>query len=84
METLCAILAFAATQKLLIYQLDIKGAYLNGKLKHRMYMRQPEGYDDGTGHVYMLVKTLYSLKQAGWEWNKEFDSKLRRQGYVCL
>jgi hypothetical protein len=41
-------------------------------------MCQPEGYDDGTGCVYMLVKTLYSLKQVGQEWNKEFDSKLRR------
>ena len=78
METICAILAVAATRKLFIYQLDIKGAYLNGKLKQHVYMRQPEGYDDGTGRVCMLVKTLYGLKQAGREWNQEFDSKLRR------
>ena len=84
METIHAILAIAATQKLFIYQLDIKGAYLNRKLKQHMYMQQPEGYNDGTGCVCMLVKTLYSLKQAGWEWNIEFDSKLKRQGYVRL
>ena len=84
METICTILAVAAMQKLFIYQLDIKGAYLNGKLKQCMYMWQPEGYDNGTGHICMLVKTLYGLKQVGWEWNIEFDSKLKRQGYVHL
>ena len=84
MEIIHAILAVAAMQKLFIYQLDIKGAYLNGKLKQHMYMQQPEGYNNSTGCVCMLVKTLYSLKQAGQEWNIEFDSKLRRQGYVHL
>ena len=83
-ETICAILMVAAMWKLFIYQLDIKGAYLNGKLKHHMYMHQPEGYNDGTGYICMLVKTLYGLKQAGWEWNQEFDSKLRRRRYVHL
>ena len=78
METIRAILVVAATRKLFIYQLDIKGAYLNEKLKQCVYMRQPEGYDNGTGCVCMLVKTLYGLKQAGQEWNQEFDSKLRR------
>ena len=84
METICAILAVAAMQKLFIYQIDIKGAYLNEKLKQCVYMHQLEGYNDGTRCVCMLVKTLYSLKQVGWEWNIEFDSKLRRQGYMCL
>ena len=78
METIHTILVVAATWKLFIYQLDIKGAYLNGKLKQHVYMCQPEGYDDGTGCICMLVKTLYGLKQVGREWNQEFDSKLRR------
>ena len=58
METICAILTVAAMRKLFIYQLDIRGAYLNGKLKQCVYMRQPEGYDNGMGHICMLVKTL--------------------------
>ena len=45
-------------------------------------MRQPEGYDNGTGRVCQLIKTLYGLKQAGREWNKELDVKLRKKGYV--
>ena len=67
METICTILAVVAMQKLFIYQLDIKGAYLNGKLKQCMYMHQLKGYNDGTRCVCMLVRTLYSLKQVGWE-----------------
>jgi len=47
-------------------------------------MRQPEGYDDGTRRVCLLIKTLYSLKQAGREWNLEFDTKLHKKGYAHL
>ena len=48
LETIRAILAIAPTHKLYMHQLDVKGAYLNGTLKERVYMRQPEGYDDGS------------------------------------
>ena len=55
LETIQAILAIAPTWKLYIQQLDVKGAYLNGKLTERMYMKQPEGYDDGTGCICRLI-----------------------------
>ena len=84
LETIRAILAIAPTRKLHIQQMDVKGAYLNGILNERVYMRQPEGHDDGTGRVCLLKKTLYGLKQAGREWNKELDRKLKRRGYVRL
>jgi hypothetical protein len=83
-ETLRAILAIAPTRKLYMHQLDIKGAYLNGILKERVYMKQPEGYGDGTDRICLLVKTLYGLKQAGREWNLELDTKLTKKGYNSL
>ena len=58
--------------------MDVKGAYLNGQLKETVYMCQPKGYEDTTGLVCKLVKTLYGLKQSGQEWNKEFDKKLTK------
>ena len=64
--------------------MDIKGAYLNGILKEKVDMKQPKGYDDGTGRICQLIKTLYGLKQAGREWNHEFDSKMRKCGYARL
>ena len=84
LKTIRAILAIAPMQKLYIQQLDVKGAYLNGKLTEHVYMKQPEGYNDGTGCVCWLIKTLYSLKQAGREWNIELDTKLRKKGYMRL
>jgi hypothetical protein len=76
LESMRAALAIAALQDLEIIQMDIRGAYLNGELKEEIYMRQPPGFDDGTGRVWKLLKTIYGLKQSGREWNREFDRKL--------
>src|SRR5882762_489233 len=84
METIRAILSLVPSKKLKIQQMDVKGAYLNGILKEKIYMRQPEGYDDGSGRVCLLVKTLYGLKQSGREWNKELDKKLKQLGFNPL
>ena len=64
MDMLCAILTLVPLKKLQLNQMDVKDAYLNGILQETIYM-EPEGYKDGTGQVCQLVKTLYSLKQAG-------------------
>ena len=64
--------------------MDIKGAYLNGILHETIYMKQLEGFGDGTDRVCKLIKTLYGLKQSGREWNKQLDEKLRSHGYKRL
>ena len=71
-----AILALAVAEDWEIQQMDVKGAYLNGKLKEEIYMSQPKGFDNGTSHLCWLIKTLYGLKQSGREWNEELNSKL--------
>jgi hypothetical protein len=81
MDTIRAILALVPKMGLKIRQLDIKGAYLNGILKEKVYMKQPEGYENGTDEVCELLKTLYGLKQAGREWNIEFDGKVKEFGF---
>jgi hypothetical protein len=84
MDTLRAILALVPAYNLKIQQMDVKGAYLNGILQETIYMRQPEGCEDGTGRVCRMIKTLYGLKQAGREWNKQLDQKLKSCGYKPL
>ncbi len=84
METIRLMLALAVTFDTEITQMDVKGAYLNGHLEEEVYMRQPDGYQDGTGKVCRLIKTLYGLKQAGREWNKEFDARLKGLGFMRL
>ena len=65
LETIRVLLAIAVKHKLIIYQMDIKGTYLNGVLKEKVYMKQPEGFDDRSRCICQLIKMLYSLKQAG-------------------
>jgi len=62
--------------------MDVKGAYLNSKIKEELYMNQPEGYDDGSGRVCRLIKSLYGIKQAGCEWNLEFNQQLESHGWT--
>ena len=50
-ETVRLLLAMVLRLNLRVQQMDIKGAYLNGILKETIYMRQPEGYSDGTDRV---------------------------------
>ena len=83
MESLRAILALAAVHNLDLRQMDIKGTYLNGDLKEEIYMMQPDGYDDGSGKVCHLQKTLYGLKQSGREWNNRFNNFMtQKAGYT--
>src|SRR5271156_872706 len=84
MDTIRAILALVPIKGLKIQQMDVKGAYLNGILKEKVYMHQPEGYKDDTGRICELIKSLYGLKQSGREWNKELDEKLKGFGFQPL
>jgi hypothetical protein len=47
-------------------------------------MAQPEGFEDGTGRVCRLKKTLYGLKQSGREWNIELNTRMTNLGFKRL
>ncbi|EOY20321.1 Cysteine-rich RLK (RECEPTOR-like protein kinase) 8 [Theobroma cacao] len=48
-----------------LFHLDVKSAFLNGKLDEEIYVEQPPGFElcSGQGKVYRLHKALYGLKQ---------------------
>lgn len=50
--------------------MDVKGAYLNSELEEEIYMRQLEGFNDGSGWVLKLRYAIYGLKQAGHAWHQ--------------
>nr|GEV16049.1 retrovirus-related Pol polyprotein from transposon TNT 1-94 [Tanacetum cinerariifolium] len=58
-------LAYAAHMNMVVYQMDVKTAFLNGNMREEVYVSQPNGFvdPDNPNHVYKLKKVLYGLKQ---------------------
>ena len=67
---------------LLVEQTDVEIAFLNGKVKWRVFVKQPEGYEDGTGKVCMLNKALYGLRKSPRTWYECLDDYLKSLGFV--
>ncbi|GKB76595.1 retrovirus-related pol polyprotein from transposon TNT 1-94 [Tanacetum coccineum] len=57
-------------KNLIIYQMEVKTAFLNDELKEEVYVSQPEGFvdPDHPRHIYHLKNALYGLKQAPRAW----------------
>ncbi|GKD34242.1 retrovirus-related pol polyprotein from transposon TNT 1-94 [Tanacetum coccineum] len=66
MEAIRIFLAFATYMNFKVYQMDVKSAFLNGKLKEEVYVKQPPGFESSEfpNYVCKLDKALYGLKQA--------------------
>ncbi|KAJ9535340.1 hypothetical protein OSB04_un001549 [Centaurea solstitialis] len=84
LEAIRLFLAFAAHMNFKVYQMDIKNAFLNGKLNEEVYVAQPPGFVDPKfpDHVYKLNKALYGLKQAPRAWYDTLSTFLLSKGFV--
>jgi hypothetical protein len=70
LEAIRMFLAYSAHKGFKVYQMDVKSAFLNGKLEEEVYVQQPPGFESSKypTHVYRLDKALYGLKQAPRAW----------------
>ena len=80
MTSIRCLLSLAAVNDLELVQCDVTTAFLYGDLEEDIFMRQPEGYDDGSGRVCKLQKSRYGLKQAPLQWNKKIAEALSKLG----
>ncbi|CAI7921694.1 unnamed protein product [Closterium sp. NIES-54] len=64
-----------------VEQMDVKTAFLYGVVDEEIYMKQPEGYDDGSRCVCRLNKAIYGLKQAPRCWYARLVEALEVLGF---
>ena len=64
LTTIRALLSLAASYSLIVHQMDVKTAYLNGELDEEIYMDQPDEFivTGEESKVYKLLKSLCGLK----------------------
>jgi hypothetical protein len=84
LEPIRILLAFAASKRFKLYQIDVKSDFLNGVIQEEVYVRQPPGFESPKypDRVYKLLKALYGLKQEPWAWYARLKTFLLEHGYV--
>nr|GEV67631.1 hypothetical protein [Tanacetum cinerariifolium] len=69
-EAIRLFLAYASFMGFMVYQMDVKSAFLYGTIEEEVYVCQPLGFEDPDhpDKVYKVIKTLYGLHQALRAW----------------
>ncbi|GJX30785.1 retrovirus-related pol polyprotein from transposon TNT 1-94 [Tanacetum coccineum] len=84
LEALRIFLAYATYMGFVVYQMDVKSAFLNGKILEEVYIQQPPGFESSEipDHVCKLNKALYGLKQAPRAWYEPLSTFLTHHKFV--
>ncbi|GKB56150.1 retrovirus-related pol polyprotein from transposon TNT 1-94 [Tanacetum coccineum] len=84
LEAIRIFLAYAAYMGFVVYQMDVKSAFLNGKISEEVYVQQPPGFESSEfpDHVCKLDKALYGLKQAPRAWYETLSTFLTQHKFV--
>ncbi|GKE15411.1 putative ribonuclease H-like domain-containing protein, partial [Tanacetum coccineum] len=82
-EAIRIFLAFASFVGFIVYQMDVKSAFLYGTIKEEVYVSQPPGFVDPKfpNKVYKVQKALYGLHQAPRAWYATLSTFLLKSGY---
>nr|GFA02674.1 putative ribonuclease H-like domain-containing protein [Tanacetum cinerariifolium] len=71
-------LAYASFKDFVVYQMDVKSAFLYGKIEEKVYVCQPFGFEDPNfpDKVYKVEKALYRLHQSPRAWYETLSTYL--------
>ncbi|GKC31913.1 putative ribonuclease H-like domain-containing protein [Tanacetum coccineum] len=77
-EAIRLFLAYASFKDFVVYQMDVKIAFLYEKIKEEVYVCQPPGFKDPDcpDRVYKVEKALYGLHQALRAWYETLSTYL--------
>ncbi|GJW71706.1 putative ribonuclease H-like domain-containing protein [Tanacetum coccineum] len=77
-EAIRLFLAYASFKDFVVYQMDVKSAFLYGKIKEEVYVCQPPGFEDPDfpDKVYKVEKALYGLHQVPRSWYETLSTYL--------
>jgi len=83
LEAIRLLLSYVVNHGKILYQMDVKSAFLNGVIEEEVYVKQPPGFEDlkHLDHVYKLKKSLYGLKQAPRAWYDKLSNFLIKNGF---
>ncbi|GJV77993.1 putative ribonuclease H-like domain-containing protein [Tanacetum coccineum] len=82
-EAIRLFLAYASFKDFVVYQMDVKNAFLYGKIEEEVYVCQPLGFEDPDfpDRVYKVEKALYGLHQAPRAWYETLLTYLLDNGF---
>ncbi|GJW22527.1 putative ribonuclease H-like domain-containing protein [Tanacetum coccineum] len=82
-EAIRLFLAYASFKDFVVYQMDVKSAFLYGKIEEEVYVCQPPGFEDPhfLNKVYKVEKALYGLHQAPRAWYETLSTYLQDNGF---
>ncbi|GJY29686.1 putative ribonuclease H-like domain-containing protein [Tanacetum coccineum] len=82
-EAIRLFLAYASFKDFMVYQMDVKSAFLYGKIKEEVYVCQPPKFEDPDfpNRVYKVEKALYGLHQAPRAWYETLSTYLLDNGF---
>nr|GEY60864.1 putative ribonuclease H-like domain-containing protein [Tanacetum cinerariifolium] len=82
-EAIRLFLAYASFTGFMVYQMDVKSAFLYGTIDEEVYICQPPGFKDPDypEKVYKVVKALYGLHQAPRAWYEALANYLLENGF---
>nr|GEV35244.1 putative ribonuclease H-like domain-containing protein [Tanacetum cinerariifolium] len=82
-EAIRLFLAYDLFKNFVVYQMDMKSAFLYGKIEEEVYVCQPLGFEDPdfAEKVYKVEKALYGLHQASRAWYETLSTYLLNNGF---
>nr|GEW03697.1 hypothetical protein [Tanacetum cinerariifolium] len=82
-ESIRLFLAFASFKDFVVYQMNVKSAFMYGNIEEEVYVCQPLGFEDPEfpDRVYKVEKVLYGLHQAPRAWYETLFTYLLDNGF---